>query len=144
METKTCLMCRSEIDVKALVCPNCNTNVNYVYFQEIPANQLIQPHKLSNNNMTSMLISAVAGAAFFYIGLGFYNFLVGGMAALLVGGGTRLWMNKVFRVRDKVNFTCACGHPFEASWEHGVLKAGALADINCPLCHQKTRLIIRG
>jgi len=138
-DVKVCVLCRKEIDAAAVVCPYCRGDVNYRYFQEVPANQVIKER--------SPMLYGWSFVGFFVV-LFFvliFSLMLGGLwvgiaVLVLAGAGFGGILNKIGK--DSIKTACRCGHGEIWRWEKGTLTAGKQAFFDCKNCGGRTRIII--
>lgn len=139
MAEKICSYCRKPVDMEAMICPHCQSNVAFHHALKLPTSSIIVKKK---GKWVAGLITAIPTllAALFGYGLG--GLIWGMIAGAVVGGVIYFILENIFSLADKLKYTCP-GCQLELTSDVQKNQSNQplrFSDIRCSRCGKVTRI----
>jgi len=138
--SKVCAMCRKEVDPLAVLCPYCNSNVDYQYFKSVSFSDLSKSVNIVRK-LVQIVLLVLACFSFFGIGLAFGGIWVGIGAVIIACKLGLAIMSDSPSETYLYKFNCPiCSNSCDVTWPATVIDESRRGYFVCDSCHKKTMI----
>ncbi len=138
--SKVCAMCRKEVDPFAVLCPYCNSNVDYQYFKSALFSDLSKSVNMVKK-IAHIVILVLACILFFWIGFGFGGIWVGIGAVIIACKFGLAIMSDSQPETYLYKFNCTiCSNTCDVIWPADTIDESRCGHFVCNSCQKKTMI----
>lgn len=140
--TKTCVMCRKEIDSGALLCSYCNSKTDYQYFKLVSSDQLTSESH-TTKSFIRIIIALLAITGCFGLGFMLGGFWIGAGVAVVIGKISMAFGEDSPTDVYRHHFCCpGCAGKQDVTWGTAKFDEFKSGFMECGICHKKTMVAV--